>query len=142
MKKLKPWQKIGLFASFLVPVAVAAPTITAIEKGLEAKVAVAQAFETNPSGYEVPDLTGYRKIAEGLLDKDDDGVKETILEIYQNNEGLYITRYITDGFCWGWGRFRNRNDKEGIIIVDSDCDGVFDRKYAALEVLFLPDCLR
>ena len=125
-------KKAALATLIVAPLLITAPTLTP----------TAHAYETNPAGYEVPDLTGYEKLGQLLHDEDGDGKKETIFTIYRNDSGNFITTYSTSGRVWAFGKFRHRGDTQGMVIVDSNCDGVFDQKYSADEEFSLPSCLK
>ena len=152
MKNLKLWQKIGLLGLIGLPLALGLGFTPKKNSGLENTIfntqtitmTTAQAQETNPQGYEVPDLTGYTKVKEGYLDKDKikDDIKETFVEIFKGPEGDFIMKYQTQGRIWAWGKLKGSKDPGRYGFVDSDCDGVFDKKYVAGEEFDIPQCVK
>lgn len=152
MKNLKLWQKAGLATLVALPLALGLGfNFNKNSKGLESKlpsigISVAEAKEVKTEGYEVPDLTGYTKTKEGYLDLDrtQDGIKETFVEIFQDPNGKVILKYQTKGKTWAWFYAGNPSDRKDTInnytIVDSDCDGIFDEKYGS-ERYYVPKCL-
>jgi len=107
----------------------------------------ANAKEVNPNGWNVPSLEGYTKVREKWQDGDDDpntGVdgKETLYEIF-NKEGTgIITKYSTAKATFAWAKAKNPFDPDAYIIIDSDCDGVFEEKYNFNETFNMPGCAK
>jgi len=105
----------------------------------------AHAVETNPDGYEVPDLTGYLKAPkEPMVDasKEDDGVKETRVQLwYKDHEGSRdkVFKYMKRDTVWAYGV--KKSGEQSYAIVDSDCDGDYDEKYGGKEYFNIPSCL-
>ena len=88
----------------------------------------------------------YRYAGNGELDKDEDGVKETLIKgfIHRNDSNKRITMYITDGETWGWGVFGDcqaRHEPSDVNYSISDFDGKpgYDRHFDTIEDFPLPD---
>lgn len=146
MKKLKIGLISLLAAAFLagpMPAIKARPT-----KPLEAVVLgvpAASAMETKEEGWPVPDMTGYTFKTSGYLDKDKekDGVKETLLEIWEDSKGNHINKYITNGITWAYCTVSNPKDpSRDHVIRDPNCDGKFEEKYDPYELFYLPNCAK
>jgi len=103
----------------------------------------AAALETSYFG--APDLSGYVLHRESDGDGDGDGVKETHIMHYMNPAGMTVFSMTTRGSLWAWS-MDSHGATDGIdtnyVIRDSNCDGVFDERYALDEDFHVPDCLK
>ena len=107
----------------------------------------ANAMEENPNGWPVPSLEGYTKVKGKWEDGDDNpntGVdgKETLSEIFMKEGTGVITKYSTAKATFAWAKASNPFDPDAYIIIDSDCDGVFEEKYTFNETFDMPDCAK
>ena len=132
MAKINSFKRAVLAALLVTPMLILGPT----------QISKAQAYETNSAGYEVPDLTGYKKLGQVWKDIDEDGTKETLFMVYQNSADNFITQYNSNGHVWAWGVIKDRKAGDGYAIVDSDCDSVYDQKYIGDDAFVFPACLR
>jgi len=96
--------------------------------------------------FQPPSLEGYTLVQTKQLDKDNNGSRETTLEIYAKGKTKLIGKYITDGKVWGWAIYndlQNRDDPfKNFSIRDSNGDGIFNEKYTTTEEYPLPDYLK
>ena len=91
-----------------------------------------------------PDLQGFAQESERQADGDGDGVKETHIVHYLNEQGDSIVSMTTKGQLWAWS-LETRDDPSSTrnyVIRDSNCDGVFDEVYGLDEEFHVPDCLK
>lgn len=87
----------------------------------------------------------YVSDAEGMLDKDQNGVKETLLERYNAGPHQKILRYETKGIIWAWAVYRDYDDRSNAVnyvVVDRDGKGRFDTKLRTNEPFGLPGYLK
>lgn len=91
-----------------------------------------------------PDLTGFKSHSEREADGDGDGVNETLIVQYLNDNGDSIVSMTTKGSLWAWSLETRGNDSSvhNYVIRDSDCDGVFDEVYSLDDQFYVPDCLK
>jgi hypothetical protein len=108
--------------------------------GIGAVAGTAEATRFNP-----PKLDGYSLSDEHDADGDGDGVKETHIQRYFNSNGDSIYSMTTNGHLWAWS-LETKGESTGgpmnYVIIDSDCDGVFDEVYSLDDVYYLPDCVK
>ncbi len=94
--------------------------------------------------YDAPDMTGFRLTQEEDGDGNGDGVKETHIRHYQNAAGDRLFSMVTRGRLWAWSRQSGDGSSDAdhnFVIVDSNCDGAFDKRYALDDQFHLPECL-
>jgi len=96
--------------------------------------------------YQPPDVTAFVLISEEDGDGDGDGVKETHIRRYRNLDGDSIFSLTTKGRLWAWSLESVGSPAisgpRDYVIRDSDCDGIFDQRYALNEEFHVPDCLK
>lgn len=96
--------------------------------------------------YIPPDLTDFQLEKEFDSDGDDDGIKETHVRLYKNYSDDSISSMTTNDKLWAWSLDTNGDDDRdkanNYIIVDSDCNGRFDKKYGLSEKCPLPSCAK
>jgi len=96
--------------------------------------------------YQPPDVTAFVLISEEDGDGDGDGVKETHIRRYRNLDGDSIFSLTTKGRLWAWSLESVGSSAVSspgdYVIRDSDCDGIFDQRYALNEDFHIPDCLK
>lgn len=87
----------------------------------------------------------YVSDAKGMLDKDQDGVKETLLERYSAGPHQKILRYQTKGIIWAWAVYKDYDDRSNAVnyvVVDRDGKGRFDTRLRTNEPFGLPGYLK
>ena len=83
-----------------------------------------------------------------VIDKDDDGVKETTLcrFLHPGDSNKRVVRYTIKDINWAWGIFGHREDKSNTVImfgfVDSEGKNGFDTKVIGNESFSLPDWVK
>jgi len=91
-------------------------------------------------------MTAFLLISEEDGDGDGDGVKETHIRRYRNLDGDSIFSLTTKGRLWAWSLESVGSPaisgSRDYVIRDSDCDGIFDQRYALNEEFHVPDCLK
>jgi len=95
-------------------------------------------------GIEPPDTTGFRLTGEEDRDGDGDGSRETHVRHYVNATGDRLFSMVTHGRLWAWSRQSGDGSTDAdrnYVIIDSNCDGVFDARYTLDEQYHLPACL-
>ena len=77
-------------------------------------------------------------------DGDGDGVNETRIKHYLNNNGDSLVSMSIGGVIWAWSLDTRDNDSgvRNYVIRDSDCDGVFDEVYSLDDEFHVPECLK
>ena len=114
----------------------------ALSLGLGARPSVA----LEAGVYQPPDMTAFLLISEEDGDGDGDGVKETHIRRYRNLDGDSIFSLTTKGRLWAWSLESVGSSAVSspgdYVIRDSDCDGIFDQRYALNEDFHIPDCLK
>lgn len=91
-----------------------------------------------------PDLLGYSLDSEREADGDGDGVNETHIMKYVNQQSDSLVSLTTKGRTWAWSLNTHGTDlgSSNYVIRDSDCDGSFDEVYGLDEEFHVPDCLK
>ena len=91
-----------------------------------------------------PDLAGFTQQGEREADGDGDGVKETLIVQYLNQDGDSIVSMSTKGRVWAWSleTLSNNSSIHNYVIRDSDCDGTFDEVYSLDDKFHVPDCVK
>ena len=96
--------------------------------------------------YQPPDVTAFVLISEEDGDGDGDGVEETHILRYRDLDGNSIFSMTTKGRLWAWSLESVGSSavsgSGNYVIRDSDCDGIFDERYALTEEFHVPDCLK
>lgn len=94
--------------------------------------------------FAAPDLAGFTQHSEREADGDGDGVKETLIVQYLNQDGDSIVSMSTKGRVWAWSLETSGSDSSvrNYVIRDSDCDGVFDEVYSLDDKFHVPDCVK
>jgi len=107
---------------------------------------VDRALAVETGVYRAPDMNKFLLISEEDGDGDGDGVKETHILRYRNLDGDSIFSMTTKGKLWAWSlesvASPAASGPGNYVIRDSDCDGVFDERYALNEEFRVPDCLK
>lgn len=94
--------------------------------------------------FEPPSLDGFVLHSERDADGDGDGVKETHITQYVNENGDSLVSMTTNGRIWAWS-LDTRDSETGpdnYVIRDSDCDGVFDEVYGLDAQFHVPECVK
>ncbi|MGD2137775.1 MAG: hypothetical protein PVJ66_08520 [Gammaproteobacteria bacterium] len=94
--------------------------------------------------FEPPSLDGFVLHYESEDDGDGDGVNETMISQYMNQNGDSVFSMATNGRIWAWSK-DTREDESGprnYVIRDSDCDGVFDEVYGLDDEFHVPECVK
>jgi hypothetical protein len=99
---------------------------------------------THAAQFEPPDLEGYAVYNEHEADGDGDGVEETHVTRYFNDQGDSVFSLMTKGILWAWSLNTRGDEAPGrnYVIRDSNCDGVFDEVYGLDQEFHIPDCLK
>jgi hypothetical protein len=99
------------------------------------------AMETSYFG--APSLIGFNKTSEENADGNGDGIKETHVVHYNNQEGDRLFSMTTQGVLWAWSRQSHASEGplDNYVIRDSNCDGTFDERYTLDEEFHVPECL-
>lgn len=138
---------MGLVAAIVGGLTLGGLTPKYDSKGLESKIpsigmSVAEAKETNPQGYQVPDLTGLQPYQKGYLKSE----PKVYIERFFTQDGGRVTRGSYDN-----GKERKvfsyeiDHDKTSPIdygIIDTDGDGIFETKYCPGERVEIPDWVK
>jgi hypothetical protein len=96
------------------------------------------------SGFPAPDLKGYTQTHEEDGDGDGDGVNETHIRHYSNAAGDKVFSMTTRGSIWAWslqGEAAADGAQTNYVILDTDCDGRFDKRLSLDEEFHVPECL-
>ena len=112
--------------------------------GLAFALFVTHAPAVNAGNFAPPGLEGFSMHAEREADGDGDGVNETRIQQYLNQNGDSVVSMSSKGQVWGWS-LNSRNDESALrnfVIRDSDCDGVFDEVYSLDDEFHVPDCVK
>lgn len=144
MKNLKLWQKMGLVAAIVTGLTIGGLTPKYNSKGLESKLptigmSVAEAKETNPQGYQIPDLTGLTPYQKGFLK----GEQNIYVERFATKNGGRIVRFSYDNgkelkiFAYGIDN-DGKVDPEDYTIYDNNGDKVYESKYSSDEEMEIP----
>lgn len=102
--------------------------------------------ETAQKGiFEPPSLRGFSPKNSYLQDGDGDGIKETRVDRFTSPSGHSLFSLTTKDRTWAWSLETPGADDSDLganyVIWDSDCDGVFDRRYRLDEEFRIPPCL-
>lgn len=131
MRNLKLWQKAGLVAAIVGGLTLGGLTPKYDSKGLESKipnmgVSMAEAKETNPNGYQIPDLRGTTPYQRGYLKEE----PTVLVERYVVDECL-IAQMSVNGkvFAYGFNPDTKKLSPNCYTIVDSNGDKIFESKY-------------
>ena len=91
-----------------------------------------------------PDMDGFMLHNERDADGDGDGVNETRIQQYLNEQGDSLVSMTSNGHIWAWSLSTNNNDSpvHNYVIRDSDCDGIFDEVYSLDEDFHVPECVK
>ena len=94
--------------------------------------------------FEPPGLDGYTMHSEHDADGDGDGVNETRIKQYLNQEGDSLVSMSSKGRLWAWSLNTNNNNSavQNYVIRDSDCDGTFDEVYSLDDDFHVPECVK
>ena len=96
--------------------------------------------------FSAPVLDGYTLSREFDGDGDGDGVEETRVRQYRNSAGDSVFYMSITHVRWAWSLDTHGDDDTDIssnfVIRDSNCDGVFDERYAIDEEFHVPACLQ
>jgi hypothetical protein len=95
--------------------------------------------------FEPPSLDDFILHAEREGDGDDDGVNETHITQYVNQNGDSLVSFSSNkGMVWAWSLNTRDSEigSENYVIRDSDCDGVFDEVYGLDEEFHVPECVK
>lgn len=105
-------------------------------------------FAGEKDNFYPPNLDGFWHYGDVFTDLDEDGVKESVVSFYKNSKNDKITKSVVDGKIWRWAEKSHKypHDKNDIsknyVIIDSDCNGVFDTKYDLETEYDFPACLK
>jgi hypothetical protein len=95
--------------------------------------------------YFKPDLDGFALHNESDEDGDGDGVNETHVRRYINQQGDTAFSMTTGERLWAWSLNTKAGDdseiRKNFVIRDSNCDGVFDERYSLDAEFRVPTCL-
>jgi len=147
MKGLKTWQKMGLVAAIVSGLTLGGLTPKYSSKGLESRLpsigmSVAEAKETNPQGYEVPDLTGLTPYQKGFLE----GEPGVYVERFYTKNGGRVTRMSYDNGkekkTFAYEIDHDRKTPVDYAIYDDNGDGVFESKYFVGEDYPVPEWVK
>ena len=101
----------------------------------------AQAFERNPDGYPIPDLTGLTPYKRLTWDVEDTiPGKETLIERYILNDRTKVARLSVNGEVFAYS-VKDAHSAKGYGIVASTKPGQFTEKYNDNEGFGVPDWL-
>lgn len=93
----------------------------------------------------------YRYAYSKTLDKDGNGIKETMLYGFENIKDAKkkIGRYLTNGNNWAWFIFGDYDRKEAdsdvminFVLVNNDNKGGFDTRISVAEEFSLPEWIK
>jgi hypothetical protein len=89
-------------------------------------------------------LDGFNMHSERDADGDGDGVNETRIKQYLNQEGDSLVSMSSKGRLWAWSLNTNNNNSavQNYVIRDSDCDGIFDEVYSLDDDFQVPECVK
>jgi len=147
MKGLKTWQKMGLVAAIVSGLTLGGLTPKYSSKGLESKlptigVSVAEAKETNPQGYQIPDLTGLQPYQKGYLKEE----PTVLVERFNMPNGTYVGRLSVNGKVFAYDidptKTPDTVSKYSYAIVDTNGDGTFETKYSVGENFDVPSWVK
>lgn len=96
-------------------------------------------------GFNAPDMTGFRLTHEEDGDGDGDSVKETHIRHYANGAGARMFSMVTRGRLWAWsleGADGDTDAAHNYVILDTNCDGAFDKRYSLDQEFHVPECLK
>jgi len=149
MKGLKTWQKMGLVAAIVTGLTLGGLTPKYSSKGLESKlptisISVAEAKETNPQGYQVPDLTGLEVVGgKGKYLKSEPKV---YAEGFYTKDGGRVVRMSYDNGkekkVFAYGIDHDTKTPMDYTICDTDGDGLFETKYQLGEEYNIPEWVK
>lgn len=91
-----------------------------------------------------PSLDGFVLHSEREGDGDGDGIEETHITQYVNENGDSLVSMTTNGRVWAWSLDTRDNElgPDNYVIRDSDCDGVFDEVYGLDDQFHVPECVK
>lgn len=94
--------------------------------------------------FQPPGLDGFNMHSERDADGDGDGVNETRIKQYLNQEGDSLVSMSSKGRLWAWSLNTNNNDSavQNYVIRDSDCNGTFDEVYSLDDDFHVPECVK
>jgi hypothetical protein len=113
--------------------------------GAEANNATGDAPAMEKGMYFKPEMKDFALHNEYEDDGDGDGVNETHVRRYINDQGDTAFSMTTNGTLWAWSLDTGGGDDTDIhknnVIRDSNCDGVFDERYSLNAEFHVPGCL-
>ena len=97
--------------------------------------------------YPAPALDKFQPAGESEADVDADGVNDSLIRRYTSEAGESVFSLSTGDRLWAWSiavpdAGGQLDQTQSYLIRDSNCDGVFDQKYATDEDFELPACLK
>lgn len=102
-------------------------------------------FAAMKGDFQAPAIDKFILHGESDGDGDGDGVNETHIRRYLNKNGDSIFSMASGDRLWAWSLSTRGSDdsdlEKNYVIRDSNCDGVFDEKYAIQEEFHVPECL-
>ncbi len=95
--------------------------------------------------FKAPAISTFILHGENDGDGDGDGVKETHIMRYLNRAGDSVFSMASGEQLWAWSLNTNGSDETDLnknyVILDSNCDGIFDEKYRLDEEFHVPECI-
>ena len=134
-RKKMPGFKIGFLGLAVLPLAQFSPTVcVAMEAGIFEPPQYISELELAFEG----EVFSFANTWMADLDDPKDGHRESVLVKFAAPNGKVLLQFVSQGgFTWGWGVFGNLEDRSddtrNFVILDSDGDGLSDRKYGANE---------
>jgi hypothetical protein len=94
--------------------------------------------------FQPPDLQGFTQHSKRQADGDEDGIKETYIIRYLNEQGDSIVSMTSKDRLWAWSLESpgDSSNEHNYVIRDSDCDGLFDEIYGLDDKFYIPTCLK
>ena len=120
-------------------------TVAAPVEANPATVAVQPVLAMQKGMFFEPDLSGFSLHNEYDDDGDGDGVNETHVRRYIDSKGDTAFSMTTNGTLWAWSLDTKGDDDsdthKNYVILDSNCDKVFDERYSLDAQFHVPACL-
>lgn len=120
------------------------PCLQRITLVLLAIAGFAAAPPASAESFDPPSTDGFILHDERDADGDGDGVNETHIVHYLNENGDSLVSMAIREQVWAWS-LDTRDNESGVtnyVIRDSDCDGRFDEVYSLDDEFHVPDCMK
>jgi hypothetical protein len=109
-------------------------------------LALQPAIAAEQGEYPPPKLDNFQAAGESPADVDGDGANESLIKRYISEAGVTIFSLNTGDRLWAWSVANAEGDSldpsKSYVIRDSNCDGVFDKKYGVQEDFEIPACVK